>query len=88
MRATEFIRGILDLIDSVEQTQNQPHANDYEDEVAQPEEENQYANTPDEHVTSIKTILSLGNDVNSPKNPADIRADSFSMYPDWQARKK
>lgn len=86
MRATEFIRELLDLIDSVNDTQSS--APDYENEVSNDNPETlQYSNTPDEQVTPIKTILSLGNDVNKPKNPADIRADSFSMYPNWQAKK-
>ena len=88
MRATEFIRGLLDLIDSVDNPFEQ--VTDYEDEVTEPSEPEaqQYSNSPDELVIPTSTILSIGNDVNKPKNPADIRADSFSMYPDWQARKK
>lgn len=85
MRATEFIRELLDLIDRVNDTQSS--APDYENEVSDSNAETlQYSNTPDEQVTPIKTILSLGNDVNKPKNPADIRSDSFSMYPNWQAK--
>jgi hypothetical protein len=80
MRATEFIRGLLDLIDSVDQTQDQ--VNDYEDEVAQPEETGlQYSNSPDEQITPTDTILSIGNDVNKPKHPADIRVSTVALYP-------
>ena len=85
MRATEFIRSLLDLIDSVDNKQ----VTDYEEEVViDSPEEKQYSNTPDERITPAKTVFSIGDDVHKPKNPADIRADSFSMYPDWQAKKK
>jgi hypothetical protein len=80
MRATEFIRGLLDLIDSVDQKQDQ--VNDYEDEVVQPEETGlQYSNSPDEQITPTDTILSIGNDVNKPKHPADIRVSTVALYP-------
>lgn len=79
MRATEFIRGLLDLIDSVDQTQNQ--VNDYEDEVRDPEQGLQYSNSPDTQVTPTDTILSIGNDVNKPKHPADIRVSTVALYP-------
>jgi hypothetical protein len=86
MRATEFIRELLDLIDKVNDTQST--APDYENEVSDGNPETtQYSNAPGERVTPLSTILSIGNDVNKPKNPADIRADSFSMYPNWQAKK-
>ena len=81
MRATEFIRGLLDLIDSVDQQENQ--VNDYEDENS-PElsQGKQYSNSPDEQVTPTDTILSIGNDVNKPKHPADIRVSTVALYPD------
>jgi hypothetical protein len=87
MRATEFIRGLLDLIDSVDNQQDP--TNDYEEEVViiQPEEDTtQYANSPDEMYTDEKVIFSMGNDLNKPKHPSDLRADSFSMYPNYQAK--
>lgn len=82
MRATEFIRGLLDLIDSAEQSQNQ--VQDYEDEFTEPEltQGKQYSNTPDEMITPTDTILSIGNDVNKPKHPADIRVSTVALYPD------
>jgi hypothetical protein len=88
MRATEFIRGLLDLIDSVDEKQTQ--VNDYEDEVAEPEttQRRQYSNTPDEQVTSSEVVFSIGNDINKPKHPSDIRSDSLSMYPNMQYKGK
>ncbi len=81
MRATEFIRGLLDLIDSVDQKENQ--VTDYEDE-ASPDlsQDKQYSNSPDEHITPTDTMLSIGNDVNKPKHPADIRVSTVALYPD------
>jgi hypothetical protein len=81
MRATEFIRGLLDLIDSADQQENQ--VQDYEDEVAEPEmsQGKQYSNTPDEQITPTDTILSIGNDLNKPKHPADIRVSTVALYP-------
>lgn len=88
MRATEFIRGLLDLIDQVDGQDEVQQPLDYEEEVIiiQPEEEydTPYSNSPDEMVTPIDTILSIGNDINKPKHPSDLRADSFSMYPNMQ----
>jgi hypothetical protein len=89
MRATEFIRGLLDLIDSA--TIQQEPVNDYEDEVVvavpvEPEEDctTQYSNSPDEFYTNEKTLFSIGNDLNKPKHPSDLRADSVSLYPNMQ----
>lgn len=80
MRATEFIRGLLDLIDQVENNENQ--VNDYEDESCDPEQGLQYSNSPDTQITPTDTILSIGNDVNKPKHPADIRVSTVALYPD------
>lgn len=79
MRATEFIRGLLDLIDNLEDKEQQ--VTDYEDEVVDPEHDTQYSNSPDEQVTPIDTLLSIGNDVNKPKHPADIRVSTVALYP-------
>jgi len=84
MRATEFIRNLLDLIDSVDE---KPQSTDYEEETIQQEPEEgstQYSNSPDENYTDEKVLFSIGNDLNKPKHPSDIRSDSFSMYPNMQ----
>ncbi len=87
MRAVEFIRDMLDLIEKVELQQNTQNGQDYADEC-DPAEENpndtQYSNSPDERVTSEKVIFSIGNDLNKPKHPSDLRSDTFSMYPNMQ----
>jgi hypothetical protein len=46
-----------------------------------------YANSPAEVVTGINSVTKdAGGGLNGPKNPSDIRADSISMYPGFQAR--
>ena len=87
MRAVEFIRDMLDLIEKVEAQQNTQSSQDYADEVQSTEDnpnDTQYSNSPDERVTSEKVIFSMGNDLNKPKHPSDLRANSFSMYPNMQ----
>ena len=90
MRATEFIRGLLDLIDSVDGQETTQQPNDYEEEVVIVEPEGiadtQYSNSPDEFYTDEKLLFSIGNDINKPKHPSDLRTDSFSMYPNYQAK--
>lgn len=81
MRATDFIRGILDFIDNVEQD---TPVTDYEEECVDDEPATTLANSPDIMIVPTDTILSLGNDVNKPKHPSDLRADSISMYPNMQ----
>lgn len=82
MKATEIIRGLLDLIDNLETEKEE--SVDYQEET--PDNANdiplsQYSNSPDEHVTPVDTILSMGNDLNKPKHPADIRVSTVALYP-------
>jgi hypothetical protein len=83
MRATEFIRGLLDLIDSVDQQENQ--VTDYEDETSpEPSQGTQYSNSPDELVADVgKVTTDAGGGVNGPKNPADIRVSTIALYPGY-----
>lgn len=95
MRATEIIRGVLDLIDQVECAQQQEEpttiAGSFAQIFAQLSAEPQgYDNSPDPHVqgvSSVTTDAGLGG-LNGPKNPADLRANSVSMYPGFQAENK
>lgn len=95
MRATDVIRNVLDLIDSIDNKEP-------EIEVAPevPEDDcvlqqvvdllkadysNMYDNSPDTHVQGIEAVTTAaGGGWNGRKNPADIRADSISMYPNYQ----
>ena len=46
-----------------------------------------YANCPAEVVAGIESVTShAGGGLNGPKHPADIRADSISMYPGYQQK--
>ena len=84
MRAIEFIRGLLDLMDNLE-NQDQTHTNDYEEEVSEPTDQTtDFSNSPDELYVHTDTVLSVGNDVNKPKHPSDLRSNSFSLYPNAQ----
>jgi hypothetical protein len=96
MRATEIIRGVLDLIDQVECAQQEQPADPVGGAFAQlfaqmtePSLEPQgYDNSPDPHVQgidSVTTAAGLGG-LNGPKNPSDIRSDSVSMYPNFQTK--
>lgn len=98
MKITDIIRGVLDLIDGAEASEQEPAvaiAVDVEPEaeimdmqrlagiLADPE----FANEPNTIVAPVGAAFPAGDDVHSSKNPADIRTDSISMFPDWQARK-
>jgi hypothetical protein len=107
MRATEIIRGVLDLIDQIE-CAAQPTETEVvavtpvEDPVQTGVDQNRfkqifdllsskqaqmYDNSPAEVVAGIESVTTnAGGGLNGPKNPADIRADSVSMYPNFQAK--
>ena len=86
MRAIEFIRNILDLLDNF-QADIEP-SEDYQDECS-PDEEASYSNSPDEHYADIKKVtVDAGGGVNGPKHPSDLRAVNTSMYPNMQYQPK
>jgi hypothetical protein len=108
MRATDIIRGVLDLIDQVDCAQNSEPAiavvadpiNDLppagEDTrfkhifaMLSAERENPgiYDNSPNETVAGIDAVTKDASGGQSgPKHPSDIRANSVSMYPNYQAK--
>ena len=48
-----------------------------------------YNNSPAETVAGIESVTThAGGGLNGPKNPADMRANSISMYPNYQAENK
>ena len=98
MKITDIIRSVLDIIDGAEPPAQEPAvaiAIDVEPQeqlvdmqrlagiLAEPE----FANEPTEIVAPIGAAYPAGDDVHYSKNPADMRSDSISMYPAWQARK-
>jgi hypothetical protein len=95
MRATDFIRDLLDLIDNLDGKEEQQ--TDFADEVSGdcgcgddcdcPDCQSQLANSPDTVFATVDMITKdAGGGVNGPKHPSDLRADSFSMYPNFQAK--
>jgi hypothetical protein len=99
MRATDFIRNILDVIDGLEAVAPEnplPEPHPYDDQ------EHRFVqiadlvqggpstcgNQPQAAYADIAAVTTdAGGGVNGPKNPADMRSNSISMYPDYQARK-
>ena len=46
-----------------------------------------YSNSPNETVAGIYSVTTdAGGGLNGPKHPADIRADSVAMYPNFSAK--
>lgn len=106
MKATEIIRGVLDLIDTIDcgNSLDQPDV-----EIIGPTEEpiqtgvdtnrfkqifdllsaerhKQYDNSPAEVVAGIESVTThAGGGWNGPKHPSDIKSNSISMYPNFQA---
>ncbi len=78
MRVSEIINKMLDWTAGAESISKPT--------LEKPEQE--YANTPHEVQQGTKPMFSQGDDVNRPKHPSDIRADSFSMYPNHQHNPK
>lgn len=99
MRTTDLIRAILDLIDQIQQ---QPEATSVPVSAAsddirrfqqiaglQDTQPKCLANEPAEAYAPVAAVtVAAGGGANAPKNPADIRSDSVSMYPNFQARTK
>ena len=98
MKITDIIRGVLDIIDSAEAPAEPVVAIEIS---AQPEQEladmqklagilgtdtPEYANEPQEVIAPIGAAFPAGDDIHHSKNPADIRTNAPSMFPDWQAR--
>jgi len=98
MRAHDIIRGVLDLIDDIEGKNEPVMVAITPDAVHQDEETRRlqqivdllsqsyqtYDNSPAEVISGIESVTTgAGGGLNGPKNPADIRADSVSMYPNY-----
>lgn len=82
MRAIEIIRNLLDIIDNIEDSSEE----DLKTIAVISKEEPIYTNSPDEFyqdLSAVTTDAGLGG-TNGPKNPADIRSDSVSMFPAHQ----
>ena len=100
MKITDIIRGVLDVIDRAEAPDAEPVVSIAVDVAPEQEmadmqrlagilnsDDGEFANAPAETVAPVTAAFPAGDDVHSSKNPADMRSDSISMYPAWQARK-
>ena len=104
MRATDIIRQVLNMIDSIDVNSQQgavePEVSveitaGSDEDLARMKQiagllssgETQYSNQPQERIAGIEAVTTdAGGGVNGPKNPADMRANSVSMYPNYQDR--
>lgn len=100
MRATDIIRGVLDLIDQINcgNEQGLEPKNDIQTgvdtnrfkqifDLLSQEHEQMYNNSPAEKIASIDSVtVDAGGGWNGPKNPADHRSDSVSLFPAHQHR--
>lgn len=98
MRATEIIRGVLDLIDQVEcatqpteELPRGPFAQLFAKLAAEqpPQDPPMYTNSPDTHVQGIEAVTTaVGLGTLGASSPSDIRTNAPSMYPNYQAENK
>lgn len=108
MRATDVIRDLLNIIDSLEtklddeasvvdiiepsaQIQTGVDSNRFKHILAMLDFEranpSEYANSPKEFIASVDSVTcDAGGGWNGPKNPADLRGNSLSLYPENQHR--
>jgi len=100
MKITDIIRSVLDIIDHAEEPAAEPVMAiavevEPQEQIMDMQrlagilnvEEPEFANEPNTIIAPVGAAFPAGDDVHYSKNPADIRADSISMFPDWQARK-
>lgn len=96
MRATEFIRNILDLIDGLDNARepqvtakvvavaNEPNDINHFKQIVDlisSEEPSAWENEPDEKYSSVDAVTTnAGGGVNGPKHPNDLRGNSFPIY--------
>ncbi len=91
MRAQEFIRAILTVLDNIET--ESPTADEEQDRLRQIDDlidqgkSSPLSNAPNEQYADIDSVtVNAGGGINGPKHPADIRGDHPSMYPASQWR--
>ena len=92
MRATEFIRDILDLIDKIEcNTPEQENSTDVQSDAERAaaqvvdlvsSSDTVYTSAPNVKYADITAVTTgAGGGVNGPKHPADIKSSTQAMYP-------
>ena len=87
MKATEFIRDILDLIDKIDcdntGVEIQSDADRAADQVANLVTDlySNYTTAPNERYADITSVTTgAGGGVNGPKHPDDLRGNSISLF--------
>lgn len=92
MKATDIVRSVLDIIDSLEQEKQPTEIETVSPCDAEPsrfkqifsllnDPDQEYDNSPDEHVAPVSAVtVHAGGGVNGPKNPADIRVKDPRGY--------
>lgn len=96
MKVAEILRAIADIIDAAQETETDATAlvtavEPVDTTVAQITKLagiTTASTTPDEVVFPMDSAFPSGTDMHYSKNPSDIRADSISMYPNYQAPKR
>ncbi len=98
MRATDIIRNVLDLIDQIDQPEivdttpdivdpcvdNDARRFDQIVDLLTTDYQQMYDNSPAEVIAGIDSVTTdAGGGWMGPKNPADIKSDSISMYPNY-----
>lgn len=100
MRITDIIRGVLDVIDRAEAPEPEvavvvepEHSHDNAELVRMRQiagllgtGDTEYSNSPEERVADVDAVIASGDDVHRSKHPSDIRGDSISMFPNFQAK--
>lgn len=101
MKITDIIRAALDIIERQADRPELEVEPVTATEICEPEVDEivvikqlsgvsgpNHVNAPHEQVSPIGAAFPSGDDVHASKNPSDIRSDSFSMYPNYQAPKR
>lgn len=92
MRATDIIRDILELIDKIECEQIDAQSvemGSFAQLFAQMSATPQYDNSPNPHTQGVDSVtINAGGGWNGPKQPSDLRGNSISLYPNFQAKDK
>lgn len=100
MRAHEIIRSILDIIDKIESPDeteptldiNLSPINDVQRfqqilGLIDQSDSTQFSNEPNEKYSNINSVTTnAGGGLNGPKNPADLRGTTISLYPYHQSK--
>lgn len=89
MRAQEFIRALLTVLDSMETdrvgTDDEKDRFRQIDDLIDQGKNSPLSNAPNEQYADVNSVtVNAGGGVNGPKHPHDIRGDHISLYPNQQ----